>query len=259
MTPRPQPFVLSASEHGPMIVNRMDFHQLPSGATYGVGHQILSQGAYDPDEVAHVCSLLDKIRSDKTRKVLAVDCGANIGVHTVSLAKHMAEWGNVISFEAQERLYYALCGNIALNNCFNAEAHHCALGSEHGSLDIPQPNYFRPGSFGSLELVRGENTEYIGQSISYAARDLRPVTLAPLDYFLGNLPHVDFIKIDVEGMELAVLQGAREVLRRHRPTMLIEWIKCGQDRLRAFLADFDYEAILHGPNILFFPQENKNV
>ena len=45
--------------------------------------------------------------------------GANIGVHTVEWARHMYGWGNVIAIEAQERLYYSLCGNISLNNCLN--------------------------------------------------------------------------------------------------------------------------------------------
>ena len=54
--------------------------------------------------------------------VVLVDCGANIGVHTVECAVEMTGWGSVLAIAAQERLYYALAGNIALNNCFNARA-----------------------------------------------------------------------------------------------------------------------------------------
>ena len=65
--------------------------------------------------------------------VLAIDCGANIGVHTIEWAKAMTGWGSVLAIEAQERIYYALAGNIAINNCFNAFAIHAAVSSESGT------------------------------------------------------------------------------------------------------------------------------
>ena len=44
----------------------------------------------------------------------------------------------MLSFEAQERLYYAVAGNIALNNCFNVKAIHAAVGNTDGSIRIPK-------------------------------------------------------------------------------------------------------------------------
>ena len=84
--------------------------------------------------------------------MVAIDCGANIGVHTVEWATAMTGWGSVVAIEAQERIYYALAGNIAINNCFNAIALHAAVSSETGIMQIPNPDYFTPSSFGSLEL-----------------------------------------------------------------------------------------------------------
>lgn len=86
--------------------------------------------------------------------VVAIDCGANCGVHTVEWAKHMTGWGVVVAIEAQERLYYALAGNIAVNNCFNARAIHAAASNTCGTMKMPVPNYLNPGSFGSLELKK---------------------------------------------------------------------------------------------------------
>jgi len=45
----------------------------------------------------------------------------------------MTGWDHVLSFEAQERLYYAVAGNIARNNCFNVKAIHAAVGNTDGS------------------------------------------------------------------------------------------------------------------------------
>ena len=63
----------------------------------------------------------------------------------------MDGWGSVLSIEAQERVYYALTGNIVINNCFNAIAMHAAVSSEVGVMNVPMPNYLVASSFGSLE------------------------------------------------------------------------------------------------------------
>ena len=101
--------------------------------------------------------------------VVAVDGGANIGVHTIEWATAMTGWGSVIAIEAQERIYYALAGNIAINNCFNAIAMHAAISSEPGIMQIPTPDYFLPSNFGNLELRPRADTEFIGQPIDYSA------------------------------------------------------------------------------------------
>ena len=44
--------------------------------------------------------------------VVAVDGGANIGVHTIEWATAMTGWGSVIAIEPQERIYYALAGTL---------------------------------------------------------------------------------------------------------------------------------------------------
>jgi FkbM family methyltransferase len=92
------------------------------------------------------------------RPVVAIDCGANIGVHTIEFARARAlgDAGSVISIKAQKPVYYALCGNIAINNCFNVDARNAAIGGEVGSLKVPFVDYHRKSSFGSLELVHGK-------------------------------------------------------------------------------------------------------
>jgi hypothetical protein len=80
----------------------------------------------------------------------------------------LTEWGSVIAIEAQERIYYALAGNIAINNGFNAIAMHAAVSSEPGIMQIPTPDYFLPSSFGNLELKPRVDTEFIAQPIDYS-------------------------------------------------------------------------------------------
>src|SRR5258708_28849640 len=135
---------------------------------YGVGFQLLETASFDPMDVKLAVELLSFRRRHYGDGVVAIDCGANIGVHTVEWAKAMTGWGSVLAVEAQERIYYALAGNIAINNCFNAMALNAAISSEPGTLEIPNPNYFQPSSFGSLELRQRAGNEFIGQTIDYA-------------------------------------------------------------------------------------------
>ncbi len=247
MTPRPRPFVLVSSSHGSMIVNRLDTHQLPSGVCYGVGHQLLTSGSFDREEIGFVLEVLRNRRKSFGDGVVALDCGANIGVHTLEMASEMFGWGEVVAFEAQERLYYALCGNIAINNLFNARASFCALSDSNSLIKVPVPDYNRPASFGSLELQKRPQTEYIGQSVSYIEKSCVAIQAISLDSL--TFPRVDFIKLDVEGMELQVLSGAEALLSLYAPDLLIEWIKSGKDEIMSFLAPFGYKFTDAGPNI----------
>lgn len=248
MVKRKLAFVLAASDHGTMIVSRLDYRMLSPTAGFGVGFQILESGAFDPSEVSLALSVLDLRRRYFGDGVLAVDCGANIGVHTVEWAKHMTDWGSVLAVEAQERIYYALAGNIAVNNCFNAVALNAAISDAPGTLKIPRPDYLVPSSFGSLELRKAAKTEYIGQPVDYSEGNLVAVEAVSIDSL--KLPRIDFIKIDIEGMEMEALKGADGSIARHRPVMLIELIKTDPEALHQWLERHGYTVFKIGINFL---------
>jgi FkbM family methyltransferase len=158
----------------------------------------------------------------------------------------MSGWGGVIAIEAQERLFYALAGNIAINNCFNARAVHAAVAAEAGVMRIPSPDYLRPGSFGSLELRKRESNEFIGQPIDYSeakAAVIRSITLDSLE-----LARIDLIKIDIEGMEIEAIEGAARSLARSHPILIVESIKSDAARLREQLTGLGYRLFELGLN-----------
>jgi FkbM family methyltransferase len=240
--------MLAATGHGSMIVNRFDYAMTPRGDRYGVGIQMLDVGAFDPGEVDLLLQLLDLRRKHFGDGIVAVDCGANIGVHTVEFASHMTGWGNVIAIEAQERIYYALAGNIAINNCFNARAINAAVGAKSGSIRVPQPNYLAPGSYGSLELRHSERTEFIGQTIDYNEASTVELPMTTIDSL--GLSSLDLLKIDVEGMEVDVLEGAACILAEHRPIIFAEHIKVGRDRLIEKLSPLGYRILMTRMNLI---------
>jgi len=241
-------FVLAASNHGTMIVNRFDRCATGPNAHIGVGFQLLDRAAFDPNEVELAVQLLELRHKHYGDGVTAIDCGANIGVHTIEWATAMTGWGSVVAIEAQERLYYALAGNITINNCFNAVALHGAVAAEAGIMKIPVPDYCTQSSFGSLELIKSDKNEFIGQTIDYSDEKTDLVQKIPIDVL--GLTRVDFIKIDVEGMELEALEGARKTIERDRPSLLVETIKSDRERLRTWMLDHGYRVVDVGANAL---------
>jgi FkbM family methyltransferase len=239
MTARTLAFILASTQHGSMIVNRFDHAGSSPESSFGVGWQLLERSGFDVQEVMLAKGLLDRRRKNFGDGIVAVDAGANVGVHTIEWARHMHGWGRVLAFEAQEAIFYALAGNIVLNNCLNARARWAALGESDGHMQIPQPDYFAPASFGSLELRQRERTEAIGQPISYDAADCVTVPAVALDSLEWD--RLDFIKIDVEGMEADVLRGARACIERFHPSILLEVIKSDRPELRAMLEGWGYE------------------
>jgi len=248
-------FVLASSDHGTMIINRFDYRMVNENQGYGVGFQILEDGAYNRNEIDLTLNLLELRRKYFGDGVVAVDCGANIGVHTIEWAKKMSGWGSVIAIEAQERIFYALAGNIAINNCFNAVAMFAAVAANIGAIRIPRVDYLKPASFGSLELKQRANGEFIGQPIDYS--DQKAVEVPSVSVDSLNLKRMDLIKIDVEGMEFDVLDGAENSIREHRPILFVEALKVDPAKLRLRLQQLGYVNFAVGMNILAIHKTDK--
>ena len=137
---------------------------------------------------------------------VVVEVGANIGAHTVHLAKKVGPGGMVHAFEPQRVIFQLLCANLALNGLFNVRTHHAAAGRQPGSLLVPPLDYRAENNFGGISLCdvdRGEE-----------------VAMVPLDAL--DVPALRLLKIDVEGMEAEVLAGARQMIARHRPILYLE-------------------------------------
>ena len=253
--PRKLAFIIASTDHGTMILNRFDQHLAGPRGAYGAGFQLLNTASYDPEEVDLLLKLLNLRRKHYGDGVVAIDCGANLGVHTIEWARHMTGWGVVFAFEAQERIYYALAGNIAINNCFNARAIHAAVSNQRGTMKIPNPNYLTDSSFGSLELRKRGNTEFIGQPIDYSEDKMVDVSTISLDSF--NFSRLDLIKIDVEGMELDVLAGAAKSLGDKHPILLVEALKTDANALRTQLENLGYVVIPSGINFVAIHKDDK--
>jgi FkbM family methyltransferase len=233
-----------------MLVSRLDWQQIGENSAIGVGAELLETSSYQRHEVDCAVGLLELRRRYNGDGVVALDGGANIGVHTIEWAKMMTGWGQVAAVEAQERVFYALAGNITLNNCFNACAIHAALSDQNGLIEMPIPDYTVPGSLGGLELDKIDWTSHIGQKIVERA----PVRALTIDSL--KLERLDLLKLDIEGMEMKALAGAEKTVEAYKPLLHIEHIKTGEDEnaglpiLAAWMEERDYTPFRFGANLI---------
>jgi FkbM family methyltransferase len=139
-----------------------------------------------------------------------VDVGANFGFHTLEFADLVEDDGQVISFEPQRLVYYQLCGNIILNGYDNITAHNVALSNEHNTLKMENLQYH---STDTINIGNAHLDSYYESGFNY-------VKVMPLDAF--DFENVGVLKIDVQGYEPKVLDGAIETIKKHKPIIFFE-------------------------------------
>jgi FkbM family methyltransferase len=159
-------------------------------------------------------SELDVLRRFLGAGDTAVDAGANIGAHTVAMAQMVGPAGAVHAAEPLKRNFLILCANLCLNGLDNVAVHQAAFAAAPGSMGVAQVDWSRPGNFGGVSLK--------GLSDAKIARAAREEKVACVTVDSLGLAQCRLVKIDVEGMELDVLQGAAATVRRHRPVLYLE-------------------------------------
>ena len=143
--------------------------------------------------------------------MVVFDCGAHIGEYTLLFSHLIGSEGKVYAFEPDPRLFPYLEENIRINALKQAVQNAVAVGDGEGEV----PFNLSPDPTGSFVVARSRN-----------GTQTTKVSMISLDEYVyeRRLARVDAIKIDVEGSELAVLQGALSLLRRRIPALL--FIEC---------------------------------
>jgi len=234
-----------ATDHGPMIVNCRDWEKAGEGMAVGVSVEMFSKTHYDADELGFLCNMLDLRHGHAGDGMLVIDGGANIGAYTLTLAKHLLGRGSVIAVEPQERMFYALAGNVAMNNLFNVKCINAAITSHSfgGSIAVPDLDYTQLRNYGGVTLSGERRTVAENKNFYW-------VPTMIIDSL--KLERLDLLKLDIEGMEPDALIGARETLARCRPIVWAEHICCGEEVLTKQLTPRGYEVHAVGMNVIAF-------
>jgi FkbM family methyltransferase len=178
---------------------------------------------------------------------VVIEVGANIGAHTVGLARLVGPEGRVLAFEPQRLPFQTLCANVALNSLDNVDCFWAAVSSQDGFVNVPDLNPRKEYNFGAVTLLGAQS----GQR----------VPCLTLDQYVA-LPKVNLVKIDVEGMEADVLRGGEQLLKRFKPILYVENDRLEKsEALNRLIASFDYRMYWHlpplfNPNNFFANPEN---
>lgn len=199
-----------------------------------ISKNIRVSGAWSPHQV-------DLFRNLLRPGNVAIDVGANIGHHTVVMAKLVGPTGKVYAFEPQRRVFQLLQANLALNQCDHVEAFELALG-ERAGVGVMRPQSYddgeNPWNVGSLSL---------GTSVTLSnSPTAHTVKVCALDELLPDI-EVAFLKCDAQGFDYHVLRGAAAIIERCHPAILTEVAPelsagCGVDYLNihSLLQDLGY-------------------
>jgi FkbM family methyltransferase len=163
---------------------------------------------------------------------VVLDVGANIGAHTLYFANTVGRRGTVLAFEPQRVVFQTLCANMALNSISHVYCNNVAVGAESGTVLVPPLDAYSSQNFGSLSLIDSKEGVRV-----------QKITLDSL-----NLSRCNFVKIDVEGMELHVLRGAQQTIERHKPVLYVENDRHDQSaELTRFIDSLGYDMYRHCP------------
>jgi FkbM family methyltransferase len=150
------------------------------------------------------------LASKISKGAVVFDIGANIGTWSLILSLATGPNGKIFAFEPTKATYDVLSNNIALNTNVNIFAFQHALSKDDDVIRL----------YHDVDSSRNS----IGKTRSNSAVDYEEVQTRTLDRLASelSLDKLDFIKIDVEGAEPFVFEGARATLKQYKPAILFE-------------------------------------
>ena len=141
------------------------------------------------------------------------DIGANFGYHSLLLSQLDNFNGKIYAFEPQPQNYFLLEKNIKDNNINNIIPYNCALSNATTTARFPiiKDNISKDQSFNMGEFSCNWNAD----------GEHAVINVVELDSLSIN--NLDIIKLDVQGWEKNVLDGAKETIKKNKPLLIVEF------------------------------------
>jgi len=232
---------------GKLARNQFVDISLPNGIFLTINpllHATLESGG----QLAYEDDVLKTVEQHLTDGDIFYDVGANVGVFSFMAATLVSNKGKVLAFEPEKNNLECFRRTLEHSSPKNVMLYDCALGSKDGYM-----TFDRSGGAFSGHLAKSEN-ETGGEAINVQVRAIDSVVES------GMAPPT-FIKIDVEGGEGAVLEGARRTLEVHRPLVLCEmhhFAPEGIQRAFSVLSDAGYKCLTLDGKPIFGAQKVQN-
>ncbi len=210
---------LTKTKYGVLLHNKFDRF---------IGRSIELYGEYSEEEITlfkQICKPGD----------IVVEVGANIGAHTLPLARLVGPSGHIYAFEPQRLVFQTLCANMALNSITNASCFNCGVGADESTLKIKELDYNSPANFGGYTISPVKSGTHL--------------PIIKLDNKLAN-KNIRLLKIDVEGMEKEVLIGAEQLINDCQPLIYLENDRKDKSKaLIEYLWSKEYQLYWHKPRL----------
>jgi FkbM family methyltransferase len=197
-----------------------------------LGWRVLLFGEYEPE-------LRGLMRTFVPEGGVAADLGANVGWHTLLMAKLVGPAGVVIASEPNPSVRARLNRNLQINRLRHVIVAAHALAQESGVLTFNAPDSSDTASGDGHVATPGENSGHV-----------ITVEKKSVDQWIAELQldRLDFVKIDVEGYEWPVFQGAIKTFENCRPVIVFEWnaeyaVRGGgsEELMKEYFASLRYE------------------
>jgi len=178
---------------------------------------IISKQFFEHDYLLVISSLLNQPKC-------IIDVGANIGNHTLYFSKYWKE-AKIYAFEPVSFIFNLLQRNIQLNNLSNTHCFNAAVGDREGVGRV---------------AYNGQSEHNLGATrVDYC--DTGEIPFLTLDEFIleHNVQTIDLIKIDVEGFELKVLNGMKQLINQYNPYIWVEVLDDNKSKAMALFEELD--------------------
>ena len=143
-----------------------------------------------------------------------VDVGANIGHYTIKTAKKVGKTGKIFAFEPEGMCFNLLKKNVEENKLKNVILKKLAAGKNKSKIKIQKS-----------KMNYGDNkVSYQLRVTSYELMKTETIEMVSLDECLGK-EKIDLMKIDVQGWEPEVIEGAKRLIKKWKPTIFFEFDK----------------------------------
>jgi len=143
-----------------------------------------------------------------------IDIGAHLGYFTMELGRLAGKSGHVYAVEPMSKFYHTLKGMVDQRNLTNITLYPYAMGGDSAFVEMGIPRVNNMKKFAYARVIRTSTfMEYV---------ESEKVKNVDGDELFKDLPHVDFIKCDVEGLEASVLRSFRGTISENHPIILCE-------------------------------------
>jgi len=190
--------VMVATGHGAGLLLETGSLRLTNVQSYGLVRGVLEPGVQEA------------LRRHVGEGTVVYDIGANIGFFSLLAARLAGPTGRVESFEPLPAAADGLRHNIALNDARTVHVHEVAVAANGGRAEL-------------LSVDEGGWSHLADRGWHPRTHEVLEVDVVAIDELVADgLRAPDVVKIDVEGSELAVLDGMRETIRAHAPAIICE-------------------------------------